>query len=147
MDYNIESLIETLIFYVTEYGIRILIALAIFVIGRMVARALARASQKIMLKANVDETLSTFLRNIVFYALLAAVVIAALGAGRHQRHLLPGSTRRRRSGRGPGSQGLPVQLRGGRHAHPAQILQEGRLRHRRRRIRPLSPPSISSTPC
>ncbi|MCJ2162961.1 MULTISPECIES: mechanosensitive ion channel domain-containing protein [unclassified Pseudodesulfovibrio] len=79
MDYNFESLVETLIFYVTEYGVRILIALVIFVVGRMVARTLAKASQKIMLKANVDETLSTFLKNIVFYALLAAVVIAALG--------------------------------------------------------------------
>ena len=79
MNFNLDTVFQSLSFYVAEYGLRIVIALAIFVIGRMIARALSSASKKIMLKANVDETLSTFLRNIVFYVLLAAVIVAALG--------------------------------------------------------------------
>jgi small conductance mechanosensitive channel len=64
---------------VTQYGLRIVVALIIFVIGRIIAKAVANGSQRVMLKAKVDETLASFLRNIIYYALIAAVVIAALG--------------------------------------------------------------------
>ncbi|WP_316901604.1 mechanosensitive ion channel domain-containing protein [Pseudodesulfovibrio indicus] len=79
MDFNITQLTETLTFYVTQYGLRILVALLVFIIGRMIAKGVANGSKKVMLKASVDETLAAFLKNIIYYALLAAVVIAALG--------------------------------------------------------------------
>jgi len=76
---DIQALISTMTFYATQYGVRIIIALLVFLVGRMVARYLAELCKQIMLKASVEETLAAFLRNIIFYALLAAVVIAALG--------------------------------------------------------------------
>lgn len=79
MDFNLTRLIETLTFYVTQYGLRIIVALIVFVVGRMIAGAVANGSRKVLLKASVDETLATFLKNIIYYALLAAVIIAALG--------------------------------------------------------------------
>ncbi|AMK12337.1 MAG: mechanosensitive ion channel family protein [Pseudodesulfovibrio sp.] len=79
MDFNISQLAETLTFYVTQYGLRIIVALLVFIIGRMIAKGVANGSKKVMLKASVDETLAAFLKNIIYYALLAAVVIAALG--------------------------------------------------------------------
>lgn len=79
MDFNLTRLIETLTFYVTQYGLRIIVALIVFIVGRMIAGAVANGSRKVMLKASVDETLATFLKNIIYYALLAAVIIAALG--------------------------------------------------------------------
>lgn len=79
MDFNFSQLAESLIFYVTEYGLRIIVALVIFIIGRIIAKAVASGTKKVMLKASVDETLASFLKNIIYYILLAAVVIAALG--------------------------------------------------------------------
>jgi len=79
MEINISQLTETLVYYATHYGLRIIVALLIFVIGRMIAKGLANGTRKILLKANVDETLALFLKNITYYALIAAVVIAALG--------------------------------------------------------------------
>jgi small conductance mechanosensitive channel len=79
MDINISQLTDTIVNYVTQYGLRIIVALLIFIIGRIVAKALAGGTRKVLLKANVDETLASFLKNITYYALIAAVVIAALG--------------------------------------------------------------------
>lgn len=79
MEIDISRLTETLASYVTEYGLRIVVALLIFIIGRAIAKALANGTQKVLLKAKVDETLASFLKNITYYALVAAVVIAALG--------------------------------------------------------------------
>jgi len=77
--FNPQVLFDTAMYYVTTYGVKLIVALILFIVGRMLARYLADLTRKIMLKAKVDETLGTFLRNIIYYALLAAVVIAALG--------------------------------------------------------------------
>jgi len=64
---------------VSVHGLNVLIALILFAVGRIVAKKLAEISRKIMSKAKVEDTLCTFLRNIIYYALLAAIIIAALG--------------------------------------------------------------------
>ncbi len=61
-----------------EFGMRILIAAAIFVVGRWVAKLITRMVRRAMQKADVEETLLTFLGNLVYYVLLAAVVIATI---------------------------------------------------------------------
>ncbi|NDV18022.1 mechanosensitive ion channel [Pseudodesulfovibrio sp. JC047] len=76
---NLQALIDTGMYYLTTYGARIIVALVVFLIGRMIAKTIANFTRKIIMKAHVDETLGMFLRNIIYYVLLAAVVIAALG--------------------------------------------------------------------
>lgn len=58
-------------------GISVLMALAIFILGRWLARWSATLGKKALLKAGVDETLARFLNKLLYYALLTAVVIAA----------------------------------------------------------------------
>ncbi len=62
-----------------DFGIRLVAALAIFIIGRWVARWLSRLLEKGMQKAGTDHTLIVFLRNIVYVGLLIFVIIAAIG--------------------------------------------------------------------
>ncbi|MBG0790845.1 MAG: mechanosensitive ion channel [Desulfovibrionaceae bacterium] len=76
---DFQGLCNSLYFYATEYGLRIIVALLIFLVGRWVAKYLANLCKKLMTRANVDETLRPFLRNIIYYVMLAAVVVAALG--------------------------------------------------------------------
>ncbi len=64
--------------YLIPWGIKIVTAIAIFIIGRWIARALTKASGRIMGKSGVDETLSDFLGKIIYALLLIAVIIAAL---------------------------------------------------------------------
>ena len=64
--------------YLIPWGIRIVMALAIFVIGRWVARVVVRFMEGMMKKANLDTMLTSFLGNILFTVLMLVVVIAAL---------------------------------------------------------------------
>lgn len=76
---TIQGLLEEGVSLVTTHGLKVLIAILTFYIGRMIAKKLAEVTRKIMIKARVDETLRGFLRNIIYYALLAAVIVMALG--------------------------------------------------------------------
>ncbi len=60
------------------YGVRILTAVIILVIGRWIARAFGRLVQRLMDKRNVDPTLTGFAGSLTYYALFTFVVLAAL---------------------------------------------------------------------
>ncbi len=62
-----------------SYGPLMLQALAVFVIGRMVARFASGLIVKACRKARIDETLGRFLGNVAYSLMLTAVCIAALG--------------------------------------------------------------------
>ena len=64
--------------YVIPWGINIVMALAILVIGRWIARAITRGVRRLLDRSGVDPILTRFLGNITNAALLAVVVIAAL---------------------------------------------------------------------
>jgi len=73
-----EDFLSKLYDLVAQFGIKLITALAIFIIGRWVARWLAGLVQKGMAKAGTDNTLAGFLRNIIYIALLTFVVLAAV---------------------------------------------------------------------
>ena len=60
------------------YGVKILLAIVIFVIGRWVAKIFGNVTQRVMEKREVDETLRSFVGNLIYYTLLTFVVLAAL---------------------------------------------------------------------
>ncbi len=70
---------EGTISIVTLYGIKIVGAIAIFIIGKWAAKIVTSIVKKMMMKTDVDETLVKFVGNLVYFALLAFVIIAALG--------------------------------------------------------------------
>ena len=61
------------------YGIKILMALLIFVIGKWVVKKIAKAVEKLMSKNDVDPAIRNFVGSLVYWALLIFVSIAALG--------------------------------------------------------------------
>ena len=65
--------------YVNEYGPNLFGAVLVFVIGRWVARFATNAIIKAAKKARVDETLVSFLKNVIYMGLLTIVSISALG--------------------------------------------------------------------
>ena len=60
------------------YGIRVIGAIAIFIIGRWVARGIRNLLRRLMTRAKVDKTLISFLGNLSYVIMLAVVVVAAL---------------------------------------------------------------------
>lgn len=61
-----------------DWAIKIVLALVILIVGRIVANALTKVILKAFKKANVDDTLALFLSKIVNVLMLAVVVMAAL---------------------------------------------------------------------
>lgn len=74
-NFNIEQFIET---YVLPWGINIVMAIAIFIIGKFVVGLLVSLAKKIMTKGKVDNILINFIASIIKTVLLLFVVIAAL---------------------------------------------------------------------
>jgi len=65
---------------VMGWGLKLLAALLIYVIGRWAAKALTRWVGRAIIQANVDATLSRFLSSIVYMVLIVFVVLTALSA-------------------------------------------------------------------
>ncbi|WP_271678757.1 mechanosensitive ion channel family protein [Thermomonas mangrovi] len=62
------------------WGLRLLAALAIFVVGRWLARRLSAGLGRVLGRASVDSTLSGFLGNIAYAVTLVLVIMTALAA-------------------------------------------------------------------
>jgi small conductance mechanosensitive channel len=75
----VQQLIEKAYELGTEFGVKILAALAVFIIGRWITRFTVNFIRKLMDKREVDPTITKFIRNLIYFALLAFVVLAALG--------------------------------------------------------------------
>jgi small conductance mechanosensitive channel len=65
--------------WASEYAPHVVAAIVTFVIGMWVAKLLARSSRSLLVRAHVEDSLAKFLTNLGYFALLALVVIAALG--------------------------------------------------------------------
>lgn len=72
---NIQELIDS---HVIPWGINIVLAIAIFVVGRGLAKLIVRGLKRVMRKASMEEVLIGFLSSILNVVLLVVIVIAAL---------------------------------------------------------------------
>lgn len=63
--------------FATEYGLKLLGAIAIFIIGRWIAKGVLNLMRGMMKRGNVDETLISFAANVTYVALILVVVAAA----------------------------------------------------------------------
>jgi small conductance mechanosensitive channel len=64
--------------FLTIYGIKVVGAIVIFVIGRWVVKGVAGFIKRLLIKRKTDETLTSFIYHLSYVALLAFIVIAAL---------------------------------------------------------------------
>lgn len=77
MELNIDM--EQITTYFTTYGLQVIGALAIFIIGRWAAKLAKSALVKSLKKAKVDDILVSFVSNLAYALILAFVIIAVLG--------------------------------------------------------------------
>jgi small conductance mechanosensitive channel len=70
--------IDALIAAVTYYGLKILIAIIVFIVGKWIANLCRKLTRRAMEKSKVDEVLIGFISNIVYYLLMIAVIITAV---------------------------------------------------------------------
>ena len=70
---------NTAVEWLSQFGLKVLAAVVVFVIGRWLARKVSNLLKRGMERAGTDPTLIGFVRNIVYFGLLTMVVIAAVG--------------------------------------------------------------------
>lgn len=75
---EVNETVNTIQTFLITYGIRIVAAIVIFIVGRWVAKLVAGFVEKLMLKAKVETTLAGFTKNIVSAGVMVFVCIAAL---------------------------------------------------------------------
>ena len=61
-----------------DFGLKLIVALIIFYVGRLVARMLVNGIQRIMQAQEVDKILETFVGNLVYWTFMVFVIIAAI---------------------------------------------------------------------
>jgi len=74
-----EQYLDKIMEMVSLYGVKVITALVVFIVGRWVAKGVRALVTRAMNKANVDPILVGFTSNIAYIALLAFVIVAALG--------------------------------------------------------------------
>ena len=77
-----ENWLNTLNDWIAQYGMKVLVAVVVFIIGRIVIGILTGIIRRLMNRANVDQTLSRFVLSIakaILLVILAIVVLDQLG--------------------------------------------------------------------
>ncbi len=75
-----DEVLKTIYEYLSKYGLKVLGALVILLVGRWLAGLVSRMVEKALIKAKVEETLAKFIKHLTHIAALVSVVIAALAA-------------------------------------------------------------------
>ena len=76
--WSMQKIMDRLQSFVADYGLKVVGAIVILIIGRIAASIARSVMKKIMRRAKVDETVTSFFATMVYFIILAFTVIAAL---------------------------------------------------------------------
>lgn len=79
MELDISGIVETITFYLTEFGLKAVGALVFLFVGRIVAGAVRKTTGRALDRSGTDATLIPFISGLVYAALMAGIFIAAAG--------------------------------------------------------------------
>ncbi len=75
---DVNSILEKVWELITIYGLKVLAAIVILVVGRWVAKAISNLIRRMMRKGDLDQTVRRFVANMAYIILMIFVVLAAL---------------------------------------------------------------------
>jgi small conductance mechanosensitive channel len=78
MEENVQEFIDTTVALVSTWGLKVIGAITVLIIGRWVAGWIRKAVKTSLEKAKVDASLVPFLSSMIYYVTMAVVVIAVL---------------------------------------------------------------------
>ena len=77
--FDLDTVIAMVTDMTTAWGLKVLGAIAVLLIGRGLASWVRRAIRRVLKRGDIDETLIPFVTSLSYYLMLAFVMIAALG--------------------------------------------------------------------
>jgi small conductance mechanosensitive channel len=78
MDAAAQDIVESLVTLVSTWGLQVLGALAVLILGRWIAGMVRKATRRSLERSKTDATLIPFLSSLIYYLVLAVVLIAVL---------------------------------------------------------------------
>ncbi|MFC1499422.1 mechanosensitive ion channel family protein [Candidatus Zixiibacteriota bacterium] len=76
---NLSNIVDTLVALVSTWGLKVIGAIAAFIVGRMAAGWIRKGIRKALDRSRLEQTLVIFLSRLVYYAVLTFVIISVLG--------------------------------------------------------------------
>jgi small conductance mechanosensitive channel len=74
-----DNVLPQLLEWITFYGLKIIAAIIILIVGRWVAKAVRSFIKRLLTKKEVDAAIISFVSSLAYFGLLAFIIIAALG--------------------------------------------------------------------
>ena len=75
---DIETVADEIVLIATEYGLDVIGAIIILIIGNIISKQVPKVLQKVMDKRGIDPTVSQFLSNFARFAILAITLLLVL---------------------------------------------------------------------
>jgi small conductance mechanosensitive channel len=79
MNERTDLIVDSMVALVSTWGLRVVGAIALLIVGRLVAGMVRKGMTRVMKRSNADETLIPFVSSMVYYLVIAFDVIAVLG--------------------------------------------------------------------
>jgi Small-conductance mechanosensitive channel len=76
---SLQGIIDRIPELTTLYGLRIVLALVVFLVGKRLASSISHMIAKALAYRGIDNAVSSFFRQLSYYGMLVVVVVAALG--------------------------------------------------------------------
>ena len=73
-----DTILAQLQSWVTFYGLKVVAAIVVFILGRWIAKAVGKIARRLLEKKDVDKIIVSFVANLTYIGLLTFVIIAAL---------------------------------------------------------------------
>jgi len=78
MDINMEAILQKVYEYLAAYGLKLMAAIVILVVGRWLAKLLSKLAGRSLKRTGIDDTLVRFGEHVSYVALLVFVILATL---------------------------------------------------------------------
>lgn len=77
---DVSKYTDMAVMYASEYGLKVIAAIIIFIVGKWVTNKISIITKNMMLRAKIDHTLAEFAESLVYFLLLVMVIMASLNA-------------------------------------------------------------------
>jgi small conductance mechanosensitive channel len=77
-DLDMQGVMQALMALLSTWGLRVVGALAVLIVGWIVAKTIRRSVRKALTRSNLDETLVPFISSLIYYLVLVFVILAVL---------------------------------------------------------------------
>ena len=78
-NFQIEDILARMTTLITDWGLKVIGALIVLIVGRMIAKSIRKGVKKALERGKMDPTLIPFVSSLIYYMVMAFVLIAVLG--------------------------------------------------------------------